>query len=63
MLRAGTFLEHQKFFMANGYGFGELYATTYSDGGLSTLVNKKMECDDVKQVGVLIKKNEVCLCD
>jgi hypothetical protein len=50
-LRAGAFLDHRKFFMSNGYTSAELYATTYSDGGLSSLFVKKMECKDVKQVG------------
>ncbi|KAI6181765.1 hypothetical protein M3Y98_00864300 [Aphelenchoides besseyi] len=53
-LRAGVFLEHRRFFINNGYNPGELYATTYSDGGLSPLFSKKMECADVKQVRNMI---------
>jgi hypothetical protein len=36
--------------MSNGYSSGELYATTYSDGGMSSFFVKKMECKDVKQI-------------
>lgn len=54
-LRAGVFLEHRKFFMSNGYGHGELFATTYSDGGLSSLFVKKMECKDIKQVAFSVE--------
>ena len=50
MLRAGTFLEHRRFFLERGYSSGELYATTYSDGGLTPLMNKKLDCKDVKLV-------------
>ncbi|KAI6233490.1 hypothetical protein M3Y99_00906000 [Aphelenchoides fujianensis] len=46
-LRAGIFNQHRDFFMQNGYQPGELFATTYSDGGLSPLFAKKMECRDL----------------
>ncbi|KAI6243142.1 Lipase EstA/Esterase EstB family-containing protein [Aphelenchoides fujianensis] len=54
-LRAGIFNQHRDFFMQNGYQPGELFATTYSDGGLSPLFAKKMECRDVQQVRDMIK--------
>uniref|UniRef100_A0AC35TWL8 Lipase_3 domain-containing protein n=1 Tax=Rhabditophanes sp. KR3021 TaxID=114890 RepID=A0AC35TWL8_9BILA len=53
--RAGIFLPHRNFFLANGYQEGELFATTYSDGGMTGLYQKTMNCEDVKIIRNLIK--------
>uniref|UniRef100_A0AC35TQ07 Lipase domain-containing protein n=1 Tax=Rhabditophanes sp. KR3021 TaxID=114890 RepID=A0AC35TQ07_9BILA len=50
MLRAGIFKQHRQLFMDRGYQKGELYATTFGDGGRTALLNKPMYCEDVKIV-------------
>uniref|UniRef100_A0A0N4Z5D7 Lipase_3 domain-containing protein n=1 Tax=Parastrongyloides trichosuri TaxID=131310 RepID=A0A0N4Z5D7_PARTI len=53
-LRAGVFLQQRNYFLNRGYNNGELYATTYGDGGLTSFGYKTMNCHDVKVVRNLI---------
>uniref|UniRef100_A0A0N4ZRS7 Triacylglycerol lipase n=1 Tax=Parastrongyloides trichosuri TaxID=131310 RepID=A0A0N4ZRS7_PARTI len=55
MLRAGIFKPHRKMFMSRGYQSGELYGTTFGDGGQTPLLQKPMFCQDVKIVRKLIE--------
>uniref|UniRef100_A0A0K0EHC4 Lipase domain-containing protein n=1 Tax=Strongyloides stercoralis TaxID=6248 RepID=A0A0K0EHC4_STRER len=55
MLRAGIFKQHRKMFMSRGYQGGELYGTTFGDGGQTPLLQKPMFCQDVKIVRKLIE--------
>uniref|UniRef100_A0A914QD24 Triacylglycerol lipase n=1 Tax=Panagrolaimus davidi TaxID=227884 RepID=A0A914QD24_9BILA len=55
-LRAGVFIPHYYWFLNKGYSPGELYATTYADGGITPFWSKPMYCADVKQVRNFIKQ-------
>uniref|UniRef100_A0A0N5BXG7 Lipase_3 domain-containing protein n=1 Tax=Strongyloides papillosus TaxID=174720 RepID=A0A0N5BXG7_STREA len=54
-IRAAIFLQSRKYFMDRGYKSGELYATTYGDGGLTSFFYKTMNCEDVINVRNFIK--------
>lgn len=44
---------HKLYFVTHNYKNSELFATTYSDVGLTPIISKTMDCADVKLVGTI----------
>ncbi|CAD5220736.1 unnamed protein product [Bursaphelenchus okinawaensis] len=50
-LTASMYEQQRRYFMQRGYNPGELYATTFGDAATKkSLVQKVMDCEDVKQI-------------
>lgn len=50
---AAYFDSHRNYFTDRNYKSSELYATTYSDAGRTPIIDKTMDCVDVKLVGMV----------